>query len=212
MGELSTLSLNSRKGSGTGAARAVRRQGLVPGIIYGAGREGELVSIDPRIIRKGLESGRFFSTLYDATVDNGKSRKVLVRDLQFHPVSDQPQHFDLLWVDDQQRVTVSVPVSFINEQISPGLKAGGVLSVVRREVELIALAGDIPSELICDLAEANLGDTIKISSIDVPSGVEPTITDRDFVICNIELPRTVSTAGSTESTEEEAEEQSETKA
>ncbi len=188
------LSLATRTHSGKGAARAVRRSGMVPGIIYGAKDQPELVQVDPRVIVKGLNSGHFFSTVFEANIEGQKeSQRVLVRDVQFHPVSDAAVHFDLLRVSATAKINVSVPVRFINEETCAGIKAGGVLSIVRHEVELSALANAIPSELVCDLSDVKLGDTIKISSIELPENVAPTITDRDFVICNIAAPRTAKT-------------------
>lgn len=190
MSELSIIPAKKRDRAGKGAARATRREGLVPGVVYGDSKEPEMIAIDPRIIWKGLESGHFFSTVYTIDVDGGKKEKALARDIQFHPVTDDPEHVDFVRVSKNTKVHVNVPVVLINEDDCPGLKEGGVLSVVRHELELVCSAGDIPQELEFDLSKIQLGDTVRISAIDLPKGVESAITDRDPVVLNIEAPRT----------------------
>ncbi|WP_259780898.1 50S ribosomal protein L25/general stress protein Ctc [Aestuariispira ectoiniformans] len=205
MSELNTIPAKKRDRAGKGAARATRREGLVPGVVYGDSKEPEMIAIDPRIIWKGLESGHFFSTVYTIDVEGGKKEKALARDIQFHPVTDAPEHVDFVRVSAKSKVHVNVPVVLINEDNCPGIKEGGVLSVVRHELELICSAGDIPQELELDLAKVNLGDTVRISAVDLPKGVESAITDRDPVVLNIEAPRTEADIEGGEGEEETAE-------
>ena len=169
----------------------IRKRGMVPAVIYGDKKEAILVSIDHREIFKNLRQGKFFSTIYalkDQENDN-KGIRVLPRDVQMHPVKDTPVHVDFLRVTEQTVLRVSVPVTFINEENSPGLKAGGILTVVRHEVELVGKLGAIPSSIEVDLSNFELGVAIKISAVSLPESVEPTITNRDFMIANIALPK-----------------------
>lgn len=205
MSELNTIPAKKRDRAGKGAARATRRAGLVPGVVYGANKNPEMIAIDPRIIWKGLESGHFFSTVYTIDVEGGKKEKALARDIQFHPVTDDPEHVDFVRVSANTQVHVNVPVVLVNEEECPGIKEGGVLSVVRHELELVCSAGDIPQELEFDLSKVNMGDTIRISAIDLPKGVESAITDRDPVVLNIEAPRTEEEIEGEEGEEETAE-------
>lgn len=193
------ISVQNRANVGKGAARSVRRHGLVPSVVYGGDKDSVTVALDPRIIVKGVASGHFFSTVYQLEIgDNKQSEKVLVRDVQFHPVTDAPLHVDFMRVTDRTKVTVSVPVVFQGDDVSPGLREGGVLNIVRHDVQLVCRAGNIPDELICDISEANIGDTLKISAIVLPDGVVPTITDRDFVIANLVAPKLVEEVEATE--------------
>jgi large subunit ribosomal protein L25 len=198
-----TIELNAvvRERGGKGAARAVRRQGLVPGVIYGDKKEPETISIDRRELVRLLNFGNFTTTLCSIDVDGAKTR-VLARDVQFDPVRDFPIHVDFLRLGKGARIAVDIRVHFLNEDASPGIKRGGVLNVVRHEVELICPADAIPEFIEADLTGYNIGDSLHISAITLPAGVTPAITDRDFTVATIAAP-----AGLKEEAEEgEAEE------
>lgn len=187
MAETHGLAAIKRSGSGTGAARAVRREGLVPAIIYGGDGDAESIAIDARLLERELRKPSFFGTLLDMEIDGAKTR-VLPRDVQQHPVTDSPLHVDFLRVTENTRINVAVAVHFINEEESPGLTKGGVLNVVRFEVEVFCRAGSIPESLIVDLTGTEVGDSIHISAVDLPDGVRPVEGDRDFTIATIAAP------------------------
>ncbi len=190
MSDTENLSAEPRERVGKGAARATRRAGRVPAVIYGAKKDPVLISLDPGDLAKQISSGHFFATLYDIHVGGGKER-VLPRDLQLHPVSDRPIHVDFLRVSAATAITVEVPVTFANEEESPGLKRGGVLNVVRYTIEVSCRADAIPQEIRVDLTGKDIGDSIHISEIPLPDGVEPTITDRDFTVASVAAPSVV---------------------
>ena len=180
----------ARERAGKGPARAARRAGQVPGVIYGAKKDPNLVSIEQRLLAKLLHQGGFFSTLFDVKVD-GKSERVLARDVQFDPVTDFPVHIDFLRVSAATTVAVEVPVHFLNEDKCPGITEGGVLNVVRHEIELSCRADAIPQQIDVDLTGLEIGDGVHISTVTLPDGVTPTITDRDFTIATIAAPTVV---------------------
>ncbi len=187
MSDIHKLAAEPRERAGKGAARAERRAGRVPGVVYGAKKDPVMLTIDPRDLRREISGGGFFATLFDVQV-NGVTERVLPRDLQLHPVTDQPLHVDFLRVSAATRINVNVPVVFHNEEESPGLKRGGVLNVVRYEIELNCRADAIPPQIDLDLTGRDIGDSIHISEVTLPDGVEPTITDRDFTIASIAAP------------------------
>lgn len=187
MSQVYTLKVESRDKAGKGSARAARRDGLVPAVIYGAKKAPVMVTIKQNELIAILNRGGFLSNQFELIVD-GKKERVLPRDIQLHPVSDQPLHVDFLRLAKGTQVTVEVPVHFINEEMSPGLKRGGVLNVVRHEVELSVPATEIPGALTADLADLEVGDVVKISNIQLPEGCTPTIADRDFTIAAISAP------------------------
>ena len=162
---------------------------MVPGIVYGKGTEPTKIAFENKALLKLMHTGSFYSTILDLDID-GKNEKVLPKQLQYHPVTDKLIHFDFLRVQNDTKVTVEVPVEFLNQDTCPGLKKGGVLNLVRREVELSCNANNIPDKLQFDLINSEIGDSIKISNIDLPEGVNPTITDRDFVVATV-VPPTV---------------------
>jgi large subunit ribosomal protein L25 len=178
-----------RERAGKGAARAARRVGRVPGVIYGAKKAPALVSIDPKELHGELRRAGFFTNLYQVQVDGG-AEQVLVRDVQLHPVSDRPVHVDFMRVDPNTRVTVQIPVVFENEAASPGLKRGGVLNVVRHEIEVRCLATQIPHQIRVDLTGLDIGDSVHISKVALPEGVRPTIA-RDFTVATVAAPTTM---------------------
>lgn len=187
MNETSKLSAEPRERVGKGAARAVRRSGRVPAVIYGLKKDPVLISLDPKDLRRQISGGGFFSTLLDVEVGGGNEH-VLARDVQLHPVSDQPIHVDFLRVSSTTRINVEVAVVFLNEEESPGLKRGGVLNVVRHTVELSCQADAIPQQIELDLTGRDIGDSLHIGEVKLPEGVEPTISDRDFTIATIAAP------------------------
>jgi len=188
MAELPIIEATSRAGTGKGAARSARRDGLVPGVIYGGNKDPQSINIPHNVLLKSLKAGKFLSTLLNVKVD-GEDNRVICRAVQRDIVRDLPIHADFLRLTERSRINLFIPVEFINEETSPGLKKGGVLTIVRPEVELKVTAGDIPEKLVVDLGGLDIGATITISSIDLPKGTRPMITDRDFVIANIQAPR-----------------------
>src|SRR5690606_2015823 len=161
--------------------------GRIPGVIYGNKQEPILISIEPRRLQRELQKAGFFATLFDLELD-GQRHRVLARDVQFDPVTDRPLHIDFLRVAADTKVNVEVPVVFINEELSPGLKRGGVLNVVRHDIELICAADQIPTSITIDLQGLEIGDTVHISTVKLPEGVTPAIADRDFTVASIAAP------------------------
>ncbi len=187
MADIISFPATARERAGKGAARATRRAGQVPGVVYGAKEPPVLIALDPKVLKQHLGHSGFFTRLVDIQLD-GKAHRVLPRDVQYHPVTDLPIHVDFMRVSADAKVTVAVPVIFINEGQSPGLKKGGVLNIVRHEVELVAPVDRIPNSLTVDLAGKDIGDSIHISHIALPEGVRPTITDRDFTVATVAAP------------------------
>jgi large subunit ribosomal protein L25 len=187
MSDITTISAEHRERVGKGSARAARRAGLVPAVIYGDKKEPLGINMSTREITKIVHQPGIFGRLLDIEVGGNKST-VLTRDIQFHPVSDNILHMDFLRVSGSAMVAVGVPVEFINEDLCPALKIGGVLNVVRHEIELNCPATAIPEKIIIDLNDLKIGDSIHISAIELPEGVEPTITDRDFTVATLQSP------------------------
>jgi large subunit ribosomal protein L25 len=180
------LNVEVRERPGTGGAREVRRAGKVPGVLYGGeGREPVNIAVASNEFRKALYTGKLLGHLVTLKHGNDK-QSVIAKDVQFHPVTDEPIHFDLYRVDEHQLIKIEVPVHFKNHDTSPGLKAGGSLEVVRHTVELACPADQIPEELVIDLSTHAIGDTIRISEVKLPEGVKPAL-DRDFVIASIKV-------------------------
>jgi len=181
------LNAEVRERAGKGAARAIRRAGRVPAVIYGNKQEPVLISVDPVDLMKELQQPGFFSHVYEIAL-GGETYKVLARDLQTHPVNDLPTHVDFMRFSKKTRLAVNVYVEFVNEEECPGLKEGGVLNVVRHEVELRCSPDAIPESLAADLSGLGIGDTLHISAVALPEGAELTITDRDFTVATIAAP------------------------
>ena len=182
-----SLSATVRESAGKGAAREARRNNLVPGVIYGGSEEPLNINVKFNELLKKLNAGRFMSTLINLTVE-GKTVQVICRDIQKHIVKDLPTHLDFMRLSKTARIKLFIPVVFNNQDICRGIKRGGVLTVVRPEIELLVNAMDIPSALEVDIKDFEVGDTITISSIVLPSGTETTIKGRDFAIANIQAP------------------------
>jgi large subunit ribosomal protein L25 len=204
MAELTSLAAEPREGVGKGAARSLRRAGRVPAVIYGDEAPQEMISLEARQLRRILQSARFFSTLCNLQV-NGEAVRVLPREVQLHPVTDEPLHVDFVRVGRGATITVTVPVVFAHEDISLGIKRGGVLNIVRRELELLCPADSIPGEIVVDLKDADIGDSLHISKVTLPEGVRPAISDRDFTIATISAPTLIREEG--EAVEEAEEEE-----
>ncbi len=187
MSDTLTLSAQLRDRAGKGASRALRREGRVPAVIYGDKKEPEAIHIAERELNKLLGTGHFMNSIVEVEID-GKSVVTLPKDVAFHPVSDRPLHVDFLRIAKGSTVEVSVPVVFVNEEASPGLKRGGVLNVVRHELELVCDATKIPDEIEVDVTGTDIGDSIHISAVTLPKGSESAITDRDFTIATIVAP------------------------
>ena len=177
------LNVELRDGAGTGAARAVRRENKVPGVLYGGTLAPVAVAVRSNDFRKALYTGKLLGHL--VTLKYGdETQPVIAKDIQFHPVTDEPVHFDLYRVDAHQQIKISVPLHFRNQDASPGIKRGGTLNIVTHEVEVRAPADSIPEELVADLSGLEIGDTIRISSLDLPEGVEAT-HELEFVLATI---------------------------
>ncbi len=181
-----SISAETRDRAGKGVARAQRRAGRVPAVIYGNKQEPIMISLEGREVKKLIQSPQFFTQIFEVGV-GGERHQVLARDLQLHPVTDQPLHVDFLRFNENTRIALSIPVVFENEEDSPGLKRGGVLNIVRREVELLCSPLNIPGELAFNLEGLEIGDSLHISAIDLPEGVATT-TDRDFTVATIAAP------------------------
>lgn len=202
------LAAELRTGTGKGAARQARRNGYVPGIVYGGGEKPVPLNLRMNELHKRLQAGRFLSTLFNLKVDGMNDVRVICRSVQRDVVKDLPSHVDFMRLNQTSEINLFIPVKFVNEELSPGLKRGGVLTVVRSEVELIVTAGNIPEEITGDLTGLNVGDILTISDVKLPEGIRPKITDRDFVIANISAPsglRSADQAGTEEETESEDE-------
>ena len=186
-GEIPNLEVLPRTGTGKGAARQARRDNMVPGVVYGGGVDPLAIEVPFNELLKRLKAGRFLSTLFNLQVEGQEDVRVICRDVQRDVVKDLPIHFDLMRLRRTSKINLFIPVEFINEDAAPGIKRGGMLTIVRPEVELVVTAGDIPEKITVDLSGLEIGDTVTISSVDIPAGSKPTI-DRDFVIANIAAP------------------------
>ena len=187
MADISSLPARARDRAGKGAARSTRRAGLIPGVVYGNKEAALLIAVEPRHLEPQVNKEGFFTRMVDLDID-GKKHRVLPRDVQFHPVTDRPEHVDFLRVSPSTRVTVGVPVRFINENAAPGIKKGGVINIVRHTVDIVCQAEKIPTSIIIDLTGREIGDSIHISHVKLPDGVVPQIRDRDFTIATLAAP------------------------
>jgi large subunit ribosomal protein L25 len=187
MADITSLPARARDRAGKGAARSTRRAGLVPGVVYGNKETPLLIAMEPRHLAPQVNKNGFFTRIFELDID-GKKHRVLPRDVQFHPVTDRPEHVDFLRVSASTRVTVGVPVRIVNEAASPGVKKGGVINIVRHTVDLVCQADKIPPAIIIDLTGKEIGDSIHISHIPLPEGVVPAIRDRDFTVATVAAP------------------------
>ncbi|WP_174287407.1 50S ribosomal protein L25/general stress protein Ctc [Sphingomonas bacterium] len=187
MSDQMTLAAETRDRVGKGASRALRRDGRVPAVIYGQNREPTAIHLEEKALNKALATGHFMTTVVMVA-----GQRTLPKDVAFHPVSDRPIHVDFLRISEHATVTVSVPVVFADEEESDYLKRGGVLNIVRHEIELVCDAAEIPSDITISLKGRAIGDSIHISNVTLPEGVHPSVEDRDFTIATI-VPPTVPT-------------------
>lgn len=207
MAETIRMKAYRREKGGKGAARRERRAGRVPGVIYGDKKEPVMISVDFPELYKHTITGRFESTLVELDLDGEKVLSI-PRDVQLDPVKDLPIHVDFLRLGKGARITVEVPVEYVGEDVSPGIKRGGVLNIVRHEVEVWCDAQNIPEKIVADVSGLDIGDVLHISDVDLPEGVTPYITDRDFTLATIAGSTAAEAAGEGEE-EEEAEESGE---
>ena len=190
MSEILSINALLRERAGKGAARATRRGGRIPAIIYGNKQNPIAISLDPIEMMHYLR-GSFFAHVYEIKIDGVKSERVLARDVQLHPVTDDPLHIDFMRFSKTTKVNIEVECHFLNEDKSPGLIRGGVLNVVRYKVELVCSPNAIPEFIDIDLSGLEIGDTVHISAVQLPEGVAPVIDDRDFTIATIAAPTVV---------------------
>jgi large subunit ribosomal protein L25 len=205
MSDQLTLSAEPRDRAGKGASRALRREGRVPAVIYGNNQEPETIHVEEKALVKALMTGHFMNSVVEIEL-NGKKTRTLPKDVAFHVVSDRPIHADFFRISKDAKVHVEVPVVFVNEEKSPGLKRGGVLNIVRHELELICEADKIPDDIVIDVTGFDVGDSIHISHVTLPAGSVSAITDRDFTIATVVAPSGLkSQEGDNSKTEGEAE-------
>jgi large subunit ribosomal protein L25 len=184
MPEMISLSAEPRVRSGKGPARAIRRAGRVPAIVYGDGKEPVLISLEPRELARHLARPGFFNHIVEISVD-GATHRTLPREVQYHPVTDAPMHIDFQRVGAGAQVTVAVPVVFINQDQAPGLRRGGILNVVRHEIEMVCSVDNIPERVVADLSGLDIGDSLHISAVELPAQARPVVQERDFTIASI---------------------------
>ncbi len=184
MSEQLTLPAEARERAGKGASRAMRREGRVPAVIYGNKEEPVAIHLEEKALVKAMSNGHFMNSVVMIDV-GGAATRTLPKDVQFHPVTDRPMHVDFLRISEHAQVTVAVPIRFVDEEESRGIKRGGVLNAVRHELELVCDAAEIPDEVVISLAGRDIGDSIHISHVTLPEGTSSAITDRDFTIATI---------------------------
>jgi len=205
MSDQLTLTAEARERAGKGASRALRREGRVPAVVYGGKEEPQPIHVEERALVKLLNTGHFSNSIIMIDM-GGKPVQTLPKDVAFHPVTDRPTHVDFLRLAKGAKVEVAVPVSFINEEAAPGLKKGGVLNIVRHELELVCEADKIPAEIEIDVTGKDVGDSIHISEVTLPAGSESAITDRDFTIATLVAPSALKKAEGAAAAEGEEEE------
>lgn len=187
MSDALNLPAEARERAGKGASRAIRRDGRTPAVIYGGKEEPTLIHVEQKELVRQLNTGHFMNSIVNIEI-GGKTVRTLPKDVAFHPVTDRPIHVDFLRVSGNAEIEVQVPVVFVNEDASPGLKKGGVLNVVRHELELLCPSNAIPDQIEIDVTGKDVGDSIHISEVTLPKGVKSAITDRDFTIATFVAP------------------------
>jgi large subunit ribosomal protein L25 len=204
MSDTLNLTAETREGVGKGASRVLRRDGRVPAVIYGNKEEPLAIHVEAKLLARLLDTGHFMNSIVELEV-GGRKIRTLPKDVAFHPVTSRALHVDFLRLAANTTVHVNVPVVFANEEAAPGLKRGGVLNVVRHELELVCDANSIPDEIIVDVTGAEIGDSIHISTVKLPQGVESAITDRDFTIATIVAPSALKSSDGEDAEEATAE-------
>jgi len=206
MSDQLTLSAETRDRAGKGASRHLRREGRVPAVIYGDKKEPISISVNERELAKMLGTGHFMNSIVMIEGADKGAIRTLPKDVQFHPVTDRPLHVDFFRVGEHSTIHVNVPLHFVDEELSPGIKRGGVLSIVRHEVELIVDAAEIPDQITVSLKGFDVGESIHISAVTLPKGAKTAIDDRDFTVATITAPSALKSAeGEAAATEGEAE-------
>ena len=204
MSDTLNLPAETRDRAGKGASRALRRDGRVPAVVYGGNEEPLAIHVEEKELARQLGTGHFFNSIIEVEV-GGKKFRTQPKDVAFHPVTDRPLHADFLRVAKGATVHVNVPVVFANEDASPGLKRGGVLNIVRHDLELVCDAEKIPHEIVIDVTGFDVGESIHASHVKLPAGVENAITDRDFTIATIAAPSALKSSEGDTSKEGEGE-------
>jgi len=202
MKDISILNAFSRETVGSNSSKKIREENKIPAIIYGDGKNPQPISLDKKDLRIAISNSAFVNKIYDLLIEKTKTR-VIVQDISQNPVTDRLEHVDFLRVNDNTKVTIEVPVKFINEALSPGLKRGGVLNVVRYTVEVICPVKNIPENFEFNLDGLEIGDSIHISHTQMDPAIKPTITDRDFTVASILAPSALVSAEATEEKTEE---------
>ena len=205
MSDQLTLSAELRERAGKGASRELRREGRVPAVIYGDKKDPLSIHIEGKLLMKMMETGHFMNSVVEVTVDGDKHR-TLPKDVQFHPVTSRPIHVDFFRLAKGSTVQVAIPVRFVDEEESPGIKRGGVLNVVRHELELICDVATIPDEVVISLDGLDIGDSIHISAVTLPEGTKSAIDDRDFTIAGVTAPSSMKSEASEDEEGAEGEE------
>ena len=188
MSEVLTIPAAAREKAGKGASRAVRREGRVPAVIYGNKQDPISIHVEEKLLVRQMSNGHFMNSVVLIDTGNGEPIRTLPKDVQFHPVTDRPLHVDFLRIGEHTTVHVEVPVRFTDEELSPGIKRGAVLNIVRHDLELVCDAAEIPDEIVISLKGYDVGDSVHISSVALPSGARSAIEDRDFTIATIVAP------------------------
>jgi large subunit ribosomal protein L25 len=209
MSDALTLPAEARDRAGKGASRQLRRDGRVPAVIYGGKEEPTPIHVEAKELVRQLGTGHFMNSIVMVEVAGGKAVRAIPKDVAFDPVSDRPIHVDFLRLAKDAKIHVAVPVVFVNEEASPGLKKGGVLNVVRHELELVCESDKIPDDIQIDVTGKDVGDSIHISEVTLPAGSESAITDRDFTIATLVAPSALKKAEGHEANEGEADEAAE---
>lgn len=187
MPQVTTLQVKPRERAGKGAARATRRADLVPGVVYGGKAEPTLISVEPRELNALMHKPNFRVTIFEMEIEGGKKERTMAMDVQLHPVSDRPIHVDFRRIDKNTAVRVPIPVRFLNEAASPGIKMGGVLNIVRHDIEVYVKPDDIPDHIDVDLTGLKIGDSVHINALGLPKTLKPSIA-RNFTVCSIAPP------------------------
>ncbi|MGR3497120.1 50S ribosomal protein L25/general stress protein Ctc [Citreimonas sp.] len=199
--EIPDLIALERTGTGKGAARQARRDGMVPGIVFGGDKDPLPINLPYNELVKKLKAGRFKATLFNMKVDGHDDVRVICREVQRDVVKDLPTHVDFIRLRRTTKIALFIPVEFVGEENAPGIKRGGVLTVIRPEIELVVTAGEIPEKVTVDVSALKIGDVLTISDVTLPEGTKPTI-DRDFVICNVSAPTGLAAADDEDEDEE----------
>ncbi|MDE7548401.1 50S ribosomal protein L25/general stress protein Ctc [Acetobacter fabarum] len=188
MSKITTIQASARAKAGKGAARATRRDGLVPGVVYGGKQESTLIALDPRLVVKAIQTSGWRSRVYDIQIEGGKTERALVRDVQLHPVKDSPVHIDFLRLAAGSRVHVEVAVHFVGEDKCPGIKRGGMLNIVRHTVDVEVAAENIPEFFTVDLAKLDINDNVRWDDVQGTAGATPVSHEANFVVASIAAP------------------------